>query len=228
MHTPASSAAPSPTFQSLSSQQPSSTPPISHNVPTSISSSPPSLRDTTSATNTRSADQTQPSIPSTPSSAAEQHSASPTPSMAGTYTVASSAASQPSLLPSNGPTTDVRQAVDGTDAPIDLRGLSTLPSGHALPVSTAMLGAPRTINLPTLKNPQGELLDLNELAGFGDGLSECCFYIVMIHAGTTSTAIRFMARAFWAFKLILFAASLFDKRRRVLRAYNHEWGLINL
>ena len=74
--------------------------------------------------------------------------------------------------------TAARRTLGATEAPIDLRGLSVLPSGNAsAAVLAAVPGASRPVNLPTLKNPQGELLDLSELAGFSEGLSECTIFV---------------------------------------------------
>ncbi|KAI0088394.1 hypothetical protein BDY19DRAFT_1057532 [Irpex rosettiformis] len=197
MQSPASCVASSPTFQSLSSQQSSTTSLTTHNIPTGTTPSPSytaSIRDTTLAVAARLPNQTPPSAPSIPSSAPDYSSVTSTPSMAGTQMGTSTTASQPSL-PSVDSGSDTRHAVGGSDVPIDLRGLFALPSSNGIPASTAVFGAPRTINLPTLKNPQGELLDLNELAGFGDGLSEFVFLIVMAHSVRIFVVIRFEERA---------------------------------
>jgi hypothetical protein len=69
---------------------------------------------------------------------------------------------------------------------MDLRGLSQPPSVIGLSASTATLGNGRNVNLPTLKNPQGELLNLSELAGASDGLSEYSFNVSKILAMTAS------------------------------------------
>ncbi|KAI0684498.1 hypothetical protein BC835DRAFT_1422247 [Cytidiella melzeri] len=175
MQAPTSSEASSPTFQPLSSQQSSNTPSVAHRNSIQSNVSPgytPSPSDTTPASATSGActNQIPPSSPSTPSSNSSYNTASSTPSVHASHAVPSASLPQSHL---HGPSTGInaRRAVGGSEAPIDLRGLSTHPSSSGMPASTAVLGAGRTISLPTLKNPQGELLDLNELAGFGDGLT---------------------------------------------------------
>ncbi|KAI0342290.1 hypothetical protein BDW22DRAFT_1440088 [Trametopsis cervina] len=178
MHTPSSSTASSPTFQHLSSQQFSNPSSHSNMNPSTSPKYTPSSRDTTphpGAPTRTPLDQASPALspPATPSSSSSYSSArssSGAPVAPSSSRTPLSSATLP-LGDSSG-ATDVRRAVGGVELPIDLRGLSTLPSVNAIPASTAVLGAAgRNINLPTLKTPQGQLLDLNELAGFGDGLT---------------------------------------------------------
>lgn len=85
---------------------------------------------------------------------------------------ASSARSTPSAglttsLSAAAPQFQTRRALV-SEAPIDLRGL-TLPGTVN---RSSVLG--RAVNLPTLKNPQGEVLDLTM---FNDGLSMCVHFV---------------------------------------------------
>lgn len=85
-----------------------------------------------------------------------------------------------SNLSAAAPQFQTRRAVASEAAPIDLRGL-------ALPVNAnrpSHLG--RAVNLPTLKNPQGEVLDLTM---FSDGLSACFLVLLLVdpHAHATSS-----------------------------------------